>query len=172
VGCSLGNIAKAFLRFPEISYTGVDIDPIVIGYAQKEFAAFPQFRFIAQAFQDYAESCQELFDYILFSGIFHHINDEICLEMLQTVQRLMPKEGTLVVVDPVAPEEEDSWLIHWFLKLEQGKYVRRETDLKQLLCNSLGLCLKKEELHFVGATPLSFPRCARFAVYLISKTGR
>jgi 2-polyprenyl-3-methyl-5-hydroxy-6-metoxy-1,4-benzoquinol methylase len=35
VGCSVGNIAKAFQSFAEISYTGIDIDSTAIRRAQK-----------------------------------------------------------------------------------------------------------------------------------------
>ena len=34
VGCSVGNVARGFLRYPHIAYTGVDIDPAAIRSAQ------------------------------------------------------------------------------------------------------------------------------------------
>jgi cyclopropane fatty-acyl-phospholipid synthase-like methyltransferase len=170
VGCSLGNIARIFHSFPDVSYTGIDLDPVVIRYAQRDFFRHSNFRFLALPLNEFSKSTEEQFDYILFAGIFHHIDDELCRKMLEDVQRLMPSYGRLMVVDPLMPESEDGRFIHWFLKLEQGKYVRKQAELLWLLRGIPGLHMEAAETHFVGATPWSIPRCARFGVFLLSKT--
>lgn len=169
IGCSLGNIAKVFRKFPNISYTGIDIDPVVIRYAQKKFVSYPNYRFLSQDFGDFAKHSEQQFDYILFAGILHHIDDGMCQRLLDDARRVMSNDGTLVVVDPLIPEPEDNWFIKWFLNIEQGKNVRRENDMSRLLCNVSGLRLEETEIHYVGATPFSVPICARFGVYVLSK---
>jgi hypothetical protein len=39
----------------------------------------------------------------------------------------------------------------------------------QLLYDLPGLKLEAAEVHYVGATPFSLPKCARFGVYSFSK---
>lgn len=169
VGCSLGNIAKVFQKLPNIFYTGIDIDSVVISYAQKDFATWNNFNFLSQDIHKFAQESQEKFDYILFAGIFHHIDDESCQSMLKIVTQLMKNRGIVVVVDPLLPKPQDNWFIHWFLNLEQGKYLRRESEMYRILSNVPGLQLEEAEVHYVGATPFSIPKCARFGVYVLSK---
>lgn len=168
VGCSLGNIATVFQTFPDIQYTGIDIDPIVIQYAQKDFADYPNFRFLCQDLRDFSKKARD-FDYVVFAGVLHHIEDDLCKSLLMSAQKLMPEKGCLVVVDPLLPEPEDNWFIHWFLNLEQGQYVRKSSEMHQLLSNLPGLKLEAAEIHYVGAIPFSLPKCARFGVYSFSK---
>jgi 2-polyprenyl-3-methyl-5-hydroxy-6-metoxy-1,4-benzoquinol methylase len=169
VGCSVGNISRAFQTVPEIEYTGIDIDPVVIDYARKAFSSLPGFRFLCMDLCDFAASSDERFDYLLFAGVLHHVDDETCLRMLRAVWPLMADDGTLVIVDPVMPTSEDSWFMHWFLKLEQGEHVRRDADVRGLVRSVVGFQLEEVEIHYVGATPVSVPKCARFGVYKLSK---
>lgn len=165
VGCSLGNIAKVFLKLPHVKYMGIDIDPVVIRYAQRNFASYPNFRFLCQDLRSFAQQSDEKFDYILFAGILHHIDDKLAQSLLEAAKWLMPNDGSLVVVDPLMPELEDNWLIRWFIKLEQSRYVRKESEMCRLLHNVSGFQLEEAEVHYVGATPFSVPKCARFGVY-------
>lgn len=170
IGCSLGNIAKAFQKQFQIDYTGIDIDPVVIRYAEKDFAPWHNFRFLCQDFDGFVRETNHKFDYILFAGIFHHIDDQLCKSMLEVSQQIMPDEGIVVVVDLLMPEPQDNWFIHWFINLEQGKYVRKESEMYSILSNIPGLQLKEAEVHYVGATPFSLPKCAKFGVYVLSQT--
>src|SRR5262245_7172273 len=46
VGCSMGNIATAFIKYTGIRYTGVDIDPIAVRYSRQAFRRYPNFDFV------------------------------------------------------------------------------------------------------------------------------
>jgi cyclopropane fatty-acyl-phospholipid synthase-like methyltransferase len=107
VGCSLGNIATVFQNIPGIHYTGIDIDPVVIRYAQKDFSNYPNFRFLCEDLRDFSDRAG-VFDYILFAGIIHHIEDALCKSLLSAAQKLMSEKGSLIVVDPLIPEPEDN----------------------------------------------------------------
>lgn len=169
VGCSLGNIAKVFLKIPDIDYTGVDIDPVVIRYAQKQFVSYANFRFYCGDLWDFAKQSDEQFDYILFAGILHHVDDAMCRRLVDAARYLISRNGTLVVVDPLIPEPDDTWLMKWFMNLEQGKYVRRGGDMFKLLSSVPGFQCEVAEIHYVGATVFSLPICARFGLYVLSK---
>lgn len=168
IGCSLGNIAGAFQRIPNIQYMGIDIDPVVIRYAQKHFASYPNFQFLCMDMLEFVKLAQQQFDYILFAAIMHHIDDRSCRGLLEAARGLISKSGILVVVDPLIPEPNDNWFMKLFLNLEQGKYVRRESDMSRLLSSVPGFQFEASEIHYIGATVFSLPICARFGLYVLS----
>jgi SAM-dependent methyltransferase len=168
VGCSLGNIARGFVKIPHINYTGIDIDPVVIDYAQKDFVSQPNFRFLCEELPTFVQHSEEQFGYVLFAGVLHHVNDQLAQTMLDTARQLMPDDGALVVVEPLIPASEDHWFLHWFIKLEKGDHVRTGAEMAHLL-QVPGLHLEEAEAHYVAASPFSWPKCARFGVYLLSK---
>jgi len=171
VGCSVGNIASAFLDNPDVLYTGVDVDAGAVAYARHRFRRHPRFRFLVEDVHTLAQSAKR-FDYVLFAGVFHHVSDEECVAMLRSARHLLAdEEARVAVVDPVLPERGDSWFLHWFVKLEQGEYLRRETELRALLVREEGLETLNASVRFVGATPYSVPRCARFGVYELAGTA-
>lgn len=170
VGCSLGNISKAFVGFPDIRFTGVDIDPVVIDYAKKRFRAKPAFEFICRDLQILADEKQERYDYILLAGVCHHVDDQQCRELVTAASALLVKDGgSMVVVDPLIPKPEDSWFVHRFFTLEQGQHLRTEKQLIELLQGVEGLRIADREECLIGASPFHWPICARFGVYRLRR---
>jgi len=168
VGCSLGNISKAFTALPNIEFTGVDIDPVVIEYAQKAFSHTSNFKFVCEDLRSFSEKKDTLYDYILFAGICHHIEDIECVELLNVASRsLLQKGGKLVVVDPLLPLPEDSGFVHSFLKLEQGKFLRTGQQLEDIVKETEEVRLVDKHEYLIGASPLHRPVCARFGVYCL-----
>ncbi len=162
VGCSLGNIATAFLPYKNITYTGIDIDEVVITYARKKFHFHKNFKFLCDDLLDFSKS-RETYDYILFAGVCHHINDQDCVKMLQAAQKLLDPNGDLWVIDILYPEKNDPKLMHWYIHLDQGEFIRNDAQLRALIGKAAHI--KEAEIHNVGATPFSWPHCMRFGVY-------
>lgn len=169
VGCSLGNIAGVFKKNPNIKYTGIDIDPKAIKYAQKDYASFPNFRFLCMELKDFIKQNDEQFDYILFAGILHHVDYETCRNLFKSVRIIMSNDGLLVVTDPLLPRKDDSWFIRFFVKFERGKYIRNESEMQIIIQNIQGFQLRSAETYFIGPAPILAPKCARFGVYTFSK---
>lgn len=167
VGCSLGNISKAFIGFPDIRFTGLDIDPVVINFAKKKFKAEPGFTFICQDLRTLAEAKDNRFDYILFAGICHHISSQECLDLLKVASHLLTRKGRIVIVDPLMPKKKDSWFVHRFIMLEQGCYLRSGDNFLKMLKTISGVQIKVKEECLIGSCPLHWPICARFGVYLL-----
>jgi 2-polyprenyl-3-methyl-5-hydroxy-6-metoxy-1,4-benzoquinol methylase len=165
VGCSVGNIAEAFRGFESIEYTGIDIDPAVIDYAQMSFSKHPNFQFVCQDLKTYQLAGQP-FDFILFAGVCHHIPDVECQNLFKAARQLLADNGKLIVVDILKPEPEDSWLLHRYINIDQGEYIRSDASLRILIQGVSKI--KEAEIHFVGASPVSFPLVARFGVYTLS----
>ena len=107
VGCSLGNIAKVFLKKPNLKYTGLDIDPVAIRYAQKDYAHHKNFRFICMDLECLIKQNEEKFDYILFAGVLHHVDLLTFRIFFMSAWSLISNDGTLVVVDPLSPRKND-----------------------------------------------------------------
>jgi SAM-dependent methyltransferase len=167
VGCSVGNLASGFARYPDIRYTGVDIDDAAIRHARRAFRRRPNFRFV----------CGDLcalglpggsFDYVILSAMLHHIDDVGCRTLLAACAHLLSKGGMLVVTDPVWPEPDDPWLVHFFNRIEQGQHVRPEADLLALLNGVPGLVLKEQRRFFLQGSPFGWPRIARCGFYCLA----
>jgi SAM-dependent methyltransferase len=168
VGCSLGNIAHAFRRFPNVAYTGIDIDRVVIDYARQTFRGDPRFRFLCEDLR-VAGLPRGQFDYILFPGVLHHVDDSLAGELLAAAAKLLSPDGVLVINDPVQPLATDSWLVRRFIQIEQGSFVRSEAALRALISALAGLEMVAAEQHLVGASPVHWPRVARFASYALRR---
>jgi len=164
VGCSIGNIAHVFRGLKNINYTGIDIDPAVIDHAQKTFAADANFQFVCQDLKTYQLS-GEPFDFILFAGVCHHIPNEECQALFKAAKNLLSDDGQLIVIDILQPEPEDTWLLHRYIKIDQGEYIRDDASLRALIEGVTKI--KESEIHYVGATPYSVPIIARFGVYTL-----
>ena len=165
IGCSTGNIAHTFKKYKDISYTGLDIDSTVIKYAQKVFKQTPNFEFIDMDLREYKNKAIKKFDFILFAGIIHHIDDTLSAELLNCAINLLNTGGCIVVVEPLAPEEKDPKFIHYFMKLEQGKYVRTESNMLALVNSISKLNMERAIVKYINATPFKFPICAKFGIY-------
>lgn len=166
VGCSVGNLARAFQSFPEISYTGIDIDSTAIRRAQKKYDHVPQFRFVCKDLRDFSES-EERFDYIVLAGVCHHVEDSSLRRMMHAARHMLSEKGSLIVVDFLIPRLEDSWFLKLFWKIDQGRFPRDEEQMEKFLRNLDGLHLSEVEMDFVGCTPFSWPLCARFGIYTL-----
>jgi SAM-dependent methyltransferase len=165
VGCSVGNIAVAFLKYPDVQYVGVDIDRAAIAIASKRFDRFDNFSFHCQDLWKMIKT-GDRFGYVLLAGILHHLADDESRSLLQTATELLDDDGLLVVVDPVLPEPSDTSFLRFYLKtFEQGRYVRDCATLDALLNSESGLVCGGGETCLVGATPIGWPKCARFGIW-------
>jgi SAM-dependent methyltransferase len=165
VGCSVGNIAVAFLKYPYVQYVGVDIDQAAIAMARKRFARYKNFSFHCQD-GTIKINADDRFDYILLAGVLHHLTDDGSLSLLQNAAELLDDGGLLVVVDPVLPELSDTKFLRFYLKtLEQGRYVRDCVSLDALLNSESGIVFNGGDTCLVGATPFGWPKCARFGIW-------
>ena len=163
VGCSVGNIADAFINLPGVNYTGIDIDGVAIEYAKKRFLKHLNFNFIYGDMLGLPND-NSRYDYILFAGCCHHMTDEQCIDLLSAAAGLLTERGRLVVVDPLLPSKEDHWFIKMFIKLEQGMHLRNGDELRSIIEKVNGLKIENDKEVLVSSTPLGWPLCARFAV--------
>lgn len=170
VGCSLGNTANVFIRREGVRYTGIDIDQVVIEHAQRAFRDVPNAEFVCEDLRAFAarEQNQGRFDHVMFAGICHHIDDAMVVELLRAARALLPADGRVVVVDPLIPRQQDSWMLRTYMKhLEQGEHLREHEAMLALIEQLPEYELVREDTTFVGAMPNSWFKVARFGIYLL-----
>ncbi len=169
IGCSVGNIAVAFLPKPGLRYVGVDDDAAAIALAQKQFARVENFSFHCRDVTRMADF-GEPFDYILLAGVLHHTADAVSRDLLHAAMRLLDDAGLLVVVDPILPEPRDSSFLRIYLRMfEQGQHVRSRAAMETLLNSEPGLIPCGAETCLIGATPMRVPAAARFGIWRFCK---
>jgi len=166
VGCGTGNIAVAFLS-RDVNYTGLDIDGAAIDYAKIKLGGKGGFSFICQELQNY--SFESDFDFIIFSGVLHHVDDATALGMLEFSCSILSPEGVLLVSDPIEPGLNDSYIVKLYRKyFERGKYMRDLDALSNLLARVRGLRVVHHQCHGLGPFPIfSRPTVSNFAVFLL-----
>ena len=169
IGCSTGIMADIFKKYKGINYTGIDIDKEVIEYAQHAFRENKNFQFMNVDLRDFKNISSKKFDYILFAGMLHHIDDNMAIELFNSAIDLIKPDGIIVIVDPLHPEITDSWLMHYFMKIDRGKYFRKENEMLTIISKLDRLNLDDILIKNIHATPLGFPVSGKFGVYLLKK---
>ena len=161
IGCSAGNISSVFCQFPDIKFTGIDIDPGAIDLAKRRFRKYPNFNFSVTSIEELSLQGKE-FDYVLFAGILHHVSDDDGLRLLGDAVKCTARGGQLVVCEPEALKASDGWFLHFFYsKFEQGKFLRFREDLIELVERS-GIKLQSVEDRMIAPSILKRPYSARF----------
>ena len=161
IGCSVGNISEVFTQFPGISFTGIDIDGNALTLARQRFASIDNFRFTEISLEKLSQM-GEKFDYVLFAGILHHVNDATASRLLQFAHACLDSEATLVVYEPEAISSSDGWLLRIFCRLfEQGAFLRSRSELVALV-EAAGISLEKIEDRNISPGIVRRPFVARF----------
>ena len=169
VGCSVGNTAPIFIDMPGVQYVGIDVDPAVIEHAQRTFRGVANATFVCDDLRAYAADEQNAakFDHILFAGMCHHIDDELCLDLIRSAQKLLTQDGVVIILDPLRPRTEDTWMLRTYMRwLEQGQFLRADEEMLSLIERMPEYRLESNATQFVGAMPNSWFKVARFGMYV------
>jgi 2-polyprenyl-3-methyl-5-hydroxy-6-metoxy-1,4-benzoquinol methylase len=165
VGCSIGNIAKPFLK-KSISYTGIDIDDLSIQYAKKKYKKYKNCTFLTGDL--FEQKFIKSFDLIIFSAVLHHIDDCLVKKMLEFSVELLSKDGSICISDPVLPEPSDSFIIKLYRKMERGNHMRSFDQLSLLVSDVKSLSVTKRSVLPVTALPFgSKPVVSKFGFFIM-----
>ncbi|MCX7220876.1 MAG: class I SAM-dependent methyltransferase [Burkholderiales bacterium] len=165
IGCSVGNISSAFRRFSDLNFTGIDIDRNAIrnaiNLAKKRFSDVPNFTFSLTSLEQLSANGKK-FEFVLFAGILHHVDDATGLQLLQDALKCLASDGLLIIYEPEAVQESDNWLLRWFCKIfEQGAYLRSKTALRSLV-ESSGIRVESISDRMISPGIVTHPYVARF----------
>jgi len=171
IGCSVGNVSSAFRAFPEVVFTGIDIDRNAINLARRRFKDVPNFRFCLSSLEELSRQ-GETFDYVLFAGMLHHVDDKTALKLLRDAVKCTVHGGLLVLYEPEAVRALDGWFFRCFYALfEQGAFLRSRDDLQSLV-ESAGISLEVVENRMVSPGIVKRPYVARFNLLVGAPAGK
>ncbi len=165
IGCSVGNISGAFCAFPDDDFTGIDIDPHAVELAKRRFRNYPNFNFSLNSLEQLSRQGMS-FDYVLFAGILHHVDDATGLRLLFEAVKCTAAGGQLVIYEPEAVKSSDGWFFRFFYALfEQGVFLRSREDLLRLV-ERAGITLQSVEDRMISPGIVRRPYVARFNLLL------
>lgn len=165
IGCSVGNISSVFRRYPDVDFTGIDIDANALVLARRRFADARNFRFTLTSLEDLAQAGDQ-FDYVLFAGMLHHVDDATAMRLIQAALHCMAPGGALVIYEPEAVRDGDGWFFRVFYALlEQGAYLRSRRALEDLVTRA-GVALERVEDRMISPGITQRPYVARFNILL------
>lgn len=162
IGCSVGIVSKAFTKFPDIEFTGIDIDDSALSYARKLFKNVKNFRFLNISLADLGKS-GEKFDYVVFANVLHHADDATVHALLSDIKTVLAKGSTLIVVEPEKSRPDYNFLFKFFYLLEQGEYRRHANELVELIEGS-GMEIKTVSHVVMSPNTMPFLKVARCIV--------
>lgn len=161
IGCSVGNISEAFLRYPGLRFTGIDIDGNALMLAKHRFVHAKNFRFARCSLRELSEA-GERFDYVLFAGMLHHVDDATGETLLRDALQCTSADGVIVIYEPEAVREADGWFFRLFYALlEQGAHLRSRAALEALV-RGAGVSIDRSEDRMISPGIVTRPYVARF----------
>ena len=127
VGCGP---ASLFPYMPKVDYTGMDLNPKHIAYANAAYGEQGRF-LVGDASTDLQEE-EGTFDLVIASALLHHLDDDRARDMLDRLCRLLKLGGRIVTFDNVWLEKQNP--VAWSLnKLDSGLNVRFEAGYRDLV---------------------------------------
>ena len=161
IGCSVGNVSAAFRAFPNVAFTGIDIDENAIALAKRRFRNDHNFSFSLSSLEDLSRR-GATFDYVLFAGMLHHVDDNTGLQLLRDAVKCTASGGRLVIYEPEAVRPSDGWFFRFFYAcFEQGVFLRSREDLQRLV-ERAGITLQSVEDRMAYPGIVTRPYVGRF----------
>ena len=162
IGCSIGNVSAVFVNYPDVEFTGIDIDSGALDIARSSFASERNFRFENKSLSELAREGNK-FDYVLFANILHHVDDTVAQNLLGEVRALLAENAVLIIIEPEKARQDYSLTFRLFYLLEQGMYRRSRQDLEYLVVGAgFAIDLIQDELVSTDSMPSIRVGCITF----------
>jgi SAM-dependent methyltransferase len=117
--------------FPKLRYTGIDINPKYIAYANRVHGG---------GFQVMDAGCLEFveatFDHAISIAVCHHLDDETLSAMIQEGLRVVKPTGALHIIDPVLPVSRLAPLKRLIFENDRGRHQRTVQEMATLLART------------------------------------
>lgn len=129
VGCGTGRYATLWA----CRYVGLDTDAAYLRFAHRQYGD----RFVlADAAR--LPVASRRFDAAFCVGVLHHCDDTQVGRIVHEMRRVTREGGTIVMLEPLAPEPGDRWVWRRLARLERGAHFRHFGLLTALLARHLG----------------------------------
>lgn len=133
VGCGTGRYARRW----RCRYVGVDSNERYLAFARRQFGG----RFLRGDGAQLAIRDGRV-DAAFCVGVLHHLDDAAVGRMVREMLRVCRIGGTVVLLEPLAPEAGDGLLRRGLARLERGEFFRPFEALTGLLSGSVGAGLQ------------------------------
>jgi 2-polyprenyl-3-methyl-5-hydroxy-6-metoxy-1,4-benzoquinol methylase len=128
IGCGPAEILE---HIPHCEYYGYDIDLRSIKYAKKKYNQ-KNYHFYCKKFNERELKRLPKFDYIIFFGILHHLNNTEVHKMLNLCKKKMKKNSKLLTEDPIFVEKQNI-IAKFLIEKDRGINVRKKKEYINLL---------------------------------------
>ncbi len=120
VGCGTGEITP---HLPAgVNYLGIDLSPSYIASARQHYGHLGRFD-VADA-SDPLSSVDQPVDLVTCIGLLHHLDDDECVALFKSVQRLLTPGGRVVTVDPTFADGQHV-IARELARRDRGRNVRK-----------------------------------------------
>jgi SAM-dependent methyltransferase len=138
VGCGTGRYATLW----GCRYVGLDTDTAYLRFARRQYGDH-----FVQADAARLPIAGRRFDAAFCVGVLHHCDDAHVGRIVHEMRRATRDGGTIVMLEPLAPEPGDGWIRRRLARLERGAHFRRFRPLTTLLTQHLGSGLQAWREH-------------------------
>lgn len=125
IGCGTGILSP---YFSNADYIGIDIDQKLIDFAKKRY---PDRTFLTMG-GEHNTLPDSSFDFILVVGVIHHLNNTVASALLKQAQRVLRKNGTVLIIEAIPPIDSFNMFGRFIRSLDKGHFIRPATDYKSL----------------------------------------
>lgn len=131
IGCGPADILE---YLPVVDYWGFDISPEYIATATRKYGTRGHFQ--CKGFDAFDLEKLPACDFVLFSGVLHHLDDVEASQLLVLASRALKKGGKLITVDPCVTPKQNP-IARYLIKKDRGQNVRNEAGYKFLVESGL-----------------------------------
>jgi cyclopropane fatty-acyl-phospholipid synthase-like methyltransferase len=129
IGCGTGSLLNFIDKDLNVEYCGYDLNPQYIDFAQKTYG--DRGRFYCANTLD-ANMPADYFDMVLAIGIFHHLNEQESVKLVESAWKSLRARGILFTADPVLTTTQ-SRLERYLISRDRGQNVRTEAEYNKLV---------------------------------------
>lgn len=124
-GCGVGQYS---ILFNSKNYFGADIDKSCIDFTKKERKG----NFIHIKDSKKLNFKNNYFDQILVTHVTHHINDNIIKQTFKEFNRILKKNGKIMIIDHYPIKYQPNLICKFMIKVDRGKNFRNVEQLQKL----------------------------------------
>jgi len=137
LGCGTGELTALFVN-AGFEYIGVDILPSFVAYAGQRHAQTAARFAVMDATQMSFEDAE--FDFVLITGVVHHMSDAVARASLAEMQRVLRPNGRVLIMEDTAVGFKLNLLGGLVHLLDQGANIRTTEQYRALFDGYFSVC--------------------------------